>query len=64
MIRACDCGEGDIKKAKEAGYHTCDALLMNTRKVSKHWALIARSGNFRGKGSNFNELWGVPAETC
>ena len=25
---------GDIKKAKEAGYHTCEALLMNTRKVS------------------------------
>ena len=24
---------GDIKKAKEAGYHTCEALLMNTRKV-------------------------------
>ena len=25
---------GDIKKAKEAGYHTCESLLMNTRKVS------------------------------
>jgi len=25
---------GDIKKAKEAGYHTCEALLMNTRKVA------------------------------
>ena len=24
---------GDIKKAKEAGYHTCESLLMNTRKV-------------------------------
>ena len=27
---------GDIKKAKEAGYHTCESLLMNTRKVSMH----------------------------
>ena len=25
---------GDIKKAKEAGYHTCESLLMNTRKVT------------------------------
>ena len=25
---------GDIKKAKEAGYHTCESLFMNTRKVS------------------------------
>jgi len=24
---------GDIKKAKDAGFHTCQALLMNTRKV-------------------------------
>jgi hypothetical protein len=27
---------GDIKKAKEAGYHTCQALLMQTKKVSTH----------------------------
>lgn len=26
-------GAGDIKKAKEAGFHTCQSLLMNTRKV-------------------------------
>ena len=24
---------GDIKKAKEAGYHTCQSLLMQTKKV-------------------------------
>jgi hypothetical protein len=23
---------GDIKKAKEGGYYTCESLLMNTRK--------------------------------
>lgn len=27
------CFAGDIKKAKEAGYHTCQSLLMQTKKV-------------------------------
>ena len=31
--RASGCHAGDIKKAKDAGFHTCQALLMNTRKV-------------------------------
>jgi hypothetical protein len=25
---------GDIKKAKDAGYHTCSSLLMTTKKAS------------------------------
>jgi hypothetical protein len=24
---------GDIKKAKDAGYHTCQGLMMHTKKV-------------------------------
>lgn len=30
---------GDIKKAKDAGYYTCQSLLMNTKRV--WWVLIA-----------------------
>ncbi len=36
------CELGDIKKAKEAGYHTCESLLMNTRKaIIHHEALVS-----------------------
>jgi hypothetical protein len=41
---------GDLKKCKDAGFHTCEALLMNTKKVSvalqhfsaRYWAAHAR----------------------
>jgi hypothetical protein len=26
---------GDIKKAKDAGYHTCNGMIMYTKKVSQ-----------------------------
>ncbi|PRW56940.1 meiotic recombination DMC1-like protein [Chlorella sorokiniana] len=31
-LEALGINRGDIKKAKDAGYHTCESLLMNTRK--------------------------------
>ena len=34
---------GDIKKAKDGGFHTCQSLMMVTKKVKRHAALALTS---------------------
>ncbi len=35
----------DIKKAKEGGFHTCESLLMNTKKVRGRGGAAERAGS-------------------
>lgn len=38
---------GDIKKAKDAGYHTCQGLMMHTKKVvCEYMMCLASSASF------------------
>lgn len=53
MRSRADLYAGDIKKAKEAGYHTCQALLMQTKKVESIFISVYSERHYKKIRSHF-----------